>query len=284
MASPPLGALADHAGGLTAARALSLVFMLAATTLLWSAARRQYGRRAAFFGAASCTWASMCLQKPQPPRVCGAGCVLTTTDGSRSCTWNPLSNPRRQDSFPSSPQPPGTPRPAVAGAAEQHRAAKGRKRRRCLPANQAPGGTSSTCSAGADTRPGHSRHGRKPAITPTTTTRAATTSTTGCEQPPQSDLGLEGRCLPEQPAASVQIPLRAPDNPLALGYCRQQHLVHAINEPGATICLRTPSRTTSAQACSREMVGRARLYKFRALINLDGGEPEGQPWSYPSGT
>jgi 4-amino-4-deoxy-L-arabinose transferase-like glycosyltransferase len=49
---PPLGALADHAGGLTAARTLSLVFMLAATTLLWSAARRQYGRRAAFFAAA----------------------------------------------------------------------------------------------------------------------------------------------------------------------------------------------------------------------------------------
>ena len=49
---PPLGALADHVGGLTAARALSLVFMLAATALLWSAARRQFGRRAAFFAAA----------------------------------------------------------------------------------------------------------------------------------------------------------------------------------------------------------------------------------------
>jgi hypothetical protein len=49
---PPLGALADRAGGLAGARALSLVFMLGATTLLWSAARRRYGRRAAFFGAA----------------------------------------------------------------------------------------------------------------------------------------------------------------------------------------------------------------------------------------
>lgn len=49
---PPLGALADHVGGLTAARVLSLVFMLAATALLWSAARRQFGRRAAFFAAA----------------------------------------------------------------------------------------------------------------------------------------------------------------------------------------------------------------------------------------
>jgi len=49
---PPLGALADHAGGLAGARILSLVFMLGATTLLWSAARPRYGRRAAFFAAA----------------------------------------------------------------------------------------------------------------------------------------------------------------------------------------------------------------------------------------
>jgi hypothetical protein len=49
---PPLGALADHAGGLAGARLLSLVFMLGATTLLWSTARRRYGRRAAFFAAA----------------------------------------------------------------------------------------------------------------------------------------------------------------------------------------------------------------------------------------
>ncbi len=49
---PPLGALADHAGGLAGARVLSLVFMLGATTLLWSTARRRYGRRAAFFCAA----------------------------------------------------------------------------------------------------------------------------------------------------------------------------------------------------------------------------------------
>ena len=49
---PPLGALADHAGGLAGARVLSLVFMLGATTLLWSAARYRYGRRAAFFAAA----------------------------------------------------------------------------------------------------------------------------------------------------------------------------------------------------------------------------------------
>jgi hypothetical protein len=49
---PPIGALADSIGGLTAARILSLVFMLGATTLLWGAASRLYGRRAAFFSAA----------------------------------------------------------------------------------------------------------------------------------------------------------------------------------------------------------------------------------------
>ncbi len=49
---PPIGALADSIGGLTAARILSLVFMLGATTLLWATASRLYGRRAAFFAAA----------------------------------------------------------------------------------------------------------------------------------------------------------------------------------------------------------------------------------------
>lgn len=49
---PPLGALADSLGGLTAARILSLVFMLGATTALWATARRLFGSRAAFFGAA----------------------------------------------------------------------------------------------------------------------------------------------------------------------------------------------------------------------------------------
>jgi Dolichyl-phosphate-mannose-protein mannosyltransferase len=49
---PPLGALADSVGGLAGARVLSLVFMLGATALLWGAAGRLYGRRAAFFAAA----------------------------------------------------------------------------------------------------------------------------------------------------------------------------------------------------------------------------------------
>jgi hypothetical protein len=49
---PPIGALADAVGNLTAARILSLAFMLGATALLWGAAGRLYGHRAAFFAAA----------------------------------------------------------------------------------------------------------------------------------------------------------------------------------------------------------------------------------------
>ena len=49
---PPIGALADSLGGLTTARILSLAFMLGATALLWGAADRLYGPRAAFFAAA----------------------------------------------------------------------------------------------------------------------------------------------------------------------------------------------------------------------------------------
>jgi hypothetical protein len=49
---PPIAALADSIGGLTAARVLSLIFMLGATALLWAVTSRLYGRRAAFFAAA----------------------------------------------------------------------------------------------------------------------------------------------------------------------------------------------------------------------------------------
>jgi hypothetical protein len=49
---PPIGALADSVGGLTAARILSLIFMLGATILLWGTTSRLYGRRAAFFSSA----------------------------------------------------------------------------------------------------------------------------------------------------------------------------------------------------------------------------------------
>jgi hypothetical protein len=49
---PPLGALADSVGGLTAARLLSLGFMLGVTSLLWATTARLYGRRAALLAAA----------------------------------------------------------------------------------------------------------------------------------------------------------------------------------------------------------------------------------------
>jgi Dolichyl-phosphate-mannose-protein mannosyltransferase len=48
---PPVGALADSIGGLVAARALSLLFMLAATALLWATASRLFGRLAGLFAS-----------------------------------------------------------------------------------------------------------------------------------------------------------------------------------------------------------------------------------------
>jgi len=48
---PPLGALVDTLGGLTAARALSLGLMLGVTSLLWGTTARLYGQRAALLAA-----------------------------------------------------------------------------------------------------------------------------------------------------------------------------------------------------------------------------------------
>jgi 4-amino-4-deoxy-L-arabinose transferase-like glycosyltransferase len=48
---PSLGALADGIGGLTAARVLSLLFMLGVTALLWATTRQLYGQRAALLAA-----------------------------------------------------------------------------------------------------------------------------------------------------------------------------------------------------------------------------------------
>jgi hypothetical protein len=50
---PVLGAMADGAGGLTAARLLSLAFMLAATWFLYAATQRLFGRKAAIGAAAA---------------------------------------------------------------------------------------------------------------------------------------------------------------------------------------------------------------------------------------
>ena len=47
-----LGALADGAGGLAAARLLSLGLMLGVTVLLWATTARLYGRRAALLACA----------------------------------------------------------------------------------------------------------------------------------------------------------------------------------------------------------------------------------------
>jgi hypothetical protein len=50
---PPIGAIADSLGGLTAARLLSLVFMLGVTSFVWCTATRLLAdKRAAFFAAA----------------------------------------------------------------------------------------------------------------------------------------------------------------------------------------------------------------------------------------
>jgi hypothetical protein len=50
---PPLGAIADSLGGLTAARSLSLAVMLIATILVFASARRLYGTPAGWFAAAA---------------------------------------------------------------------------------------------------------------------------------------------------------------------------------------------------------------------------------------
>ena len=49
---PPLGALADSIGGLTAARILSLFFMFGVTSFLWATTGRLYWQRAALLAAA----------------------------------------------------------------------------------------------------------------------------------------------------------------------------------------------------------------------------------------
>ena len=64
VAYPLLGALADSAGGLAAARLLSLAFMLGTTALLWATTTRLYGRRAALLACGLFAW------PPSTPRQC----------------------------------------------------------------------------------------------------------------------------------------------------------------------------------------------------------------------
>ena len=48
--------------------------------------------------------------------------------------------------------------------------------------------------------------------------------------------------------------------------------------PGAVVWRPASGQDDSGVgACSREKVGLVRLYKFRALINLDGRDPDGPP-------
>jgi 4-amino-4-deoxy-L-arabinose transferase-like glycosyltransferase len=49
---PPIAAIVDSIGGLTAVRILSLVFMTGTTVLLWDVTSKLFGRRAAFFATA----------------------------------------------------------------------------------------------------------------------------------------------------------------------------------------------------------------------------------------
>jgi len=66
---PPLGAVADSAGGLAGARVLSLVFMLGATALVWVAASALAGRRAALPPLAAptgCGWLSVYARSVAP--------------------------------------------------------------------------------------------------------------------------------------------------------------------------------------------------------------------------
>lgn len=52
---PPLAAIANHVDGLVGARALSIAFMLGATSLLWLVTSRLFGKTCGFFAASS--WA-----------------------------------------------------------------------------------------------------------------------------------------------------------------------------------------------------------------------------------
>ncbi len=54
---PLIGAVADSAGGLAAARILSLCFMLGATSMLWATTSQLFGKRAGFFAAG--LWAAI---------------------------------------------------------------------------------------------------------------------------------------------------------------------------------------------------------------------------------
>jgi hypothetical protein len=92
---PPLAALAASAGGLAAARMLSLAFVLGATGLLWSTTSKLFGQPAAFFAAAlfavsGPTQALGALATYDAMALCllaaSAWCVVSAQDRDNS-TW-----------------------------------------------------------------------------------------------------------------------------------------------------------------------------------------------------
>ena len=73
---PPLGAMANALGGLTAARLLSLCFMLGATALLHGITRRLFGLRPANFAPRRCSPGSAppSSSGPSPPTTRWPSC------------------------------------------------------------------------------------------------------------------------------------------------------------------------------------------------------------------
>ena len=96
---PPVAALVDHFGGLTAVRVLSMGFMLWATIMLWATAQRLFGRVAAFAACAlfislGSTQALGAFATYDPMAlallVTGAYCAVRAADASEEAPWWPL--------------------------------------------------------------------------------------------------------------------------------------------------------------------------------------------------
>jgi 4-amino-4-deoxy-L-arabinose transferase-like glycosyltransferase len=96
---PPLAAAVDHFGGLTAVRVMSMLFMLWGTAMLWAAARRLFGRLAAFAGCALfvslgstqalgafATYDALAFAL----LVTGAYCALRAAEADEEAPWWPL--------------------------------------------------------------------------------------------------------------------------------------------------------------------------------------------------
>jgi 4-amino-4-deoxy-L-arabinose transferase-like glycosyltransferase len=96
---PPIAGFVDHFGGLVAARVLSLVFMLWATTMLWAVGRLLFGRIAAFTGCVlfislGPTQALGAFATYDPMAfallVTAVYCAVRAADASEDAGWWPL--------------------------------------------------------------------------------------------------------------------------------------------------------------------------------------------------